>query len=78
MKTNRFCSDNVHQRASLHSRKHRGVDLFGELRRAHDDSAARAAQTFVRCRRDEMRVRQGRGMLAARNESGNVRHVDEQ
>ena len=44
---------------------------------AHDDAAARAAQTFVRRGGDKMRVRNRAGMLAACNETGDVRHVDE-
>src|SRR5262249_55504737 len=35
--------DDVHERATLQSRKYRGVDLFLPVRLAQDDAAARAA-----------------------------------
>ena len=50
---------------------------FGEFFLAHDDAAARPAQTFVRGGGDEMRVRNRARMLAARDQPGDVRHVDE-
>src|SRR5262249_41113464 len=78
VEANRFRRDDVHERAALHPGKNRGVDLLGEFFFAHDDAAARTAQTFVRRCSDEMRVWNWAGMLTSSNESGNVRHVNEQ
>ena len=50
---------------------------FREFFLAHDDAATRTAQTFVRRGGDKLRVRNRAGMLAAGNEPGDVRHVDE-
>ena len=77
MKTNRFRGDDVHERAALDAGKNGGVDLLRELLLAHDDAAARTAQTFVRRGGDEVRVRNRARMLAAGDEPGDVRHVDE-
>src|SRR5206468_10489707 len=44
---------------------------------AHNETAARAAQTLMRRCGDELRVRDRSWMLATRDEPGNVRHVDE-
>src|SRR5215813_10243696 len=65
METNSFCGNHMHQRATLNSRKNGGVDLFSEFLFAHDDAAARTAQTFVRGGRDKLRMGNGTGMLAA-------------
>ena len=51
---------------------------FGVLFLAHDDAAARTAQTFVRGGGDKLRVRDRARMLAAGDQTGNVRHVDKQ
>src|SRR4249919_2388237 len=65
VETNRFCRDDVHERAPLHAWKNRGVDLLGEFFFAHDDAAAGAAQAFVRRGRYKMRVRNRTGMLTS-------------
>ena len=78
MKTNGFRSDNVHQWAALHAGENGGIDLLGEFLFAHNDAATRTAQTFMCRGGDKMRVRNRAWMLAARNEPGDVRHVDEQ
>ena len=43
-----------------------------------DHAAARAAQRLVRRGGDDMRVRKRRGMRAAGDEAGEMRHVDHQ
>src|SRR4051794_15307807 len=43
VKTNGFCRDHVHERATLHARKDGRVDLLCELLLAHDDAATRTA-----------------------------------
>src|SRR5207248_9885577 len=78
MKTNRFRRDNVHERSALDSGKNGRVDLFREFFLAENDSAARAAQTFVGGGGDELRVRNRSWMLAAGDQTRNVRHVDEE
>src|SRR5207237_10788039 len=60
------------------SGKNGRVDLFGEFSLAEDNSAARAAQTFVGSGGDKLRMRNGTRMLSAGNETANVRHVDEE
>ena len=77
VKTDRFRSDDMHERPALHTGKHSGVDRFRVLRGGHDDASARAAQTFMGRGGDKLGVRNRRRVLAARDETGNVRHVDE-
>ncbi len=78
MKANGFGSDDVHQWAALDARENGRIDLFGEFLFAHNDAAARPAQTLMCSGGDKMCVRDRAWMLAARNEPGDVRHVDEQ
>ena len=78
MKANGFCSDNVHQWAALYPGENGGIDLLGEFLFAHNNAAPRPAQTLMCGGGDKMRVRDRTWMLAARNEPGDVRHVDEQ
>src|SRR5438874_2579972 len=78
VKTYRFGGDHVHQRSALNARKHSGVNLLGELFFAHDDAAARSAQTFVCGGGDKLRMRNWAGMLTAGHKPGDVRHVDKQ
>src|SRR6266481_8921052 len=78
MKANGFRSDNVHEWAALHPRENGRIDLLGEFLFAHNNAAPRPAQTLMRGSGDKMRVRDRTWMLAARNEPGDVRHVDEQ
>ena len=67
----------MHQRAALQAGEHRRVDLLGELLVVGEDhAAARAAQGLVRGRGDDMGVRERRGMRAARDQPGEMRHVD--
>ena len=54
------------------------IDRLGEFFLAKHDAAARAAQTLVRRRGDEVRMRHRARMFAGRDESGDVRHVDEE
>ena len=75
----RLGGDHMHQRAALHAGEHRRVELLGDLLVVRQDhAAARAAQRLVRRGGHHMRVREWRGMRAAGNEPGEMRHVDEQ
>ncbi len=78
VKADRLCGDDVHERTALDAGENGRVDLLGESFLAHDDAAARPAQTFVRGGGDKLRVRNGAGMLATGDEPGDVRHVDEE
>ena len=78
MKANGFCRDHMHERAALHAGENGRIELLGKFLFAHDDAAARAAQTFVRRGGYKLRVRNRTRMLTSRNKSGDVRHVDEQ
>ena len=53
------------------------VDGGGELLLAQDHAGARPAQSFVGGGGDDVGVRHGRGMHAAGDEAGEVRHVDQ-
>ncbi len=68
--------DHVLQRAALHAREHRRVDLLAVLLAGEDQPAARAAERLVRRRGDDVGVRDGRGVQPRRDEPGEVRHVD--
>ena len=73
----RLGRDHMHQRAALQAREDRRVELLGErLVVAQDQAAARAAQRLVRGRGGDMGVRHRRGMHAAGDEAGEMRHVD--
>jgi hypothetical protein len=69
----------VHQWPALQSRKHRGVDLLGDglvVRQHH--AAARAAERLVSGGRHDMRMAEGRWVLARGDEPGKVGHVHQQ
>ena len=71
--------DHMDQRAALQTREHRRVELFGErFVIGQDDPRTRPAQALVRGRGDDMGVREGRGVRAARNKAGKVRYIGEQ
>ena len=71
--------DDVHQRSALQARKDRGVDLLGEVRVVcKDDRAARAAQCLMGGGRCNMGMREGARMRAARDEPGEVGHVNQE
>ena len=73
----RLGGDHVHQRPALQAREDRRVELLGQrLVVAQDQAAARAAQRFVRGRGGDMGMRHRRGMHAAGDEPGEMRHVD--
>jgi hypothetical protein len=76
MKANGFRSDNVHQWAALYPRENGRIDLLGEFLFAYNNAAPRPAQTLMGGGGDKMRVRDRTWMLAARNEPGDMRHVD--
>src|SRR6185369_2527284 len=71
-----LCGDDVHQRAALHAGEDRLVDLFGDLFVVgEDEAAARATQSFVRGRRDDVRVRERARVRAADDEACDVSDV---
>ena len=75
----RLGGDDMHQRAALQAREDRRVDLLGDvLVVGEDHAAARAAQRLVRGRGDDMGMRERRGMRAAGDQAGEMRHVDHQ
>jgi hypothetical protein len=78
VKTNRFRCNHMHERAALHSREKRRVDLFSEFFLAQHDAAARPAQTFVRRGRDKLRMRNRARVLTSGHQPGDMRHVDKQ
>ena len=78
VETNRFCSNDMHQRSTLNAGKDGRVDLFREFFFAHHDAAARATQTLVRRRSDKLRVRDRTRMLSPGDEPGDMGHVDEE
>ena len=74
----RLGRDDVHERAALHAGKHLRVDFLRVLFLAEDEAAARAAQRLVRGGGDEIGIGNRRRMDARRDESRDVRHVDEE
>ena len=75
----RLAGDDMHQRTALQAGEDRRIDLLGDVRVVRqDEAAARAAQRLVRRRGDDMRVRERRRMHAARHETGEMRHIDEE
>ncbi len=77
-KSDRLRRDDMHQRAALKTGEDRGIELLRDLGIIGENhAAARTAQGLVRRRGDDMRMREGRGMRAAGNQPGEMRHVDE-
>ena len=68
--------NDVLERTALHAREDGGVERLGVLRLAQNETAARSAKRLVRGRGDEIRVRNGRFMRAARDKAGDMRHID--
>ena len=67
----------MHQRAALHAREHRGIELLRQfLIVGEDGAAARPAQRLVRRRGDDVGMRERARMHAAGHEAGEMRHVD--
>src|ERR1700757_2817094 len=70
--------DDMHQRSALEAREHRGIDLLRDVGViGQDKAAARTAQGLMSRRGDDMRVREWRGVRAARDQPGEMRHIDE-
>src|ERR1700730_14659031 len=69
VKTNRFGSDHVHERAALHAWENSCIDLLRELLFANHNAATRPAQTLVRRAGDKLRMRDGARMLASCHEA---------
>src|ERR1041385_6446037 len=78
VKADRFRCNDMHEWPALHPRKNCRIDLLGESLFAHDNAATWAAQTFVCCGGDKLRVRNRTWMLTTGDKPGDVRHVDEQ
>ena len=73
----RLGGDDMHQRAALQAREDRRIDLLRQLLVVgEDEAAARAAQRLMRGRGHDMGMRERAGMHAARDEAGEMRHVD--
>ena len=70
--------DDVHQRAALDVGEHRTVDRLPELGVAEDHAAAGPAECLVRGRRDDLRMPHRCRVLAGRDETGEVRHIDDE
>ena len=69
----------MHQRAALQAGEDRRIQLLGDrLVVAQDQAAARAAQRLVRGGGGDVGMRHRRGMDAAGDEAGEMRHVDQQ
>jgi hypothetical protein len=72
--------DHVHQRPALRAGKDHRVELLRDLvvRAREDHAAARTAQGLVRRRRHDVGERQRCRIESSRNETRDVRHVDEE
>ncbi len=68
----------MHQWAALNAGEGLRINFLRVFFRAKDQSAARAAQGFVRRGRDKIRVRHRAGMQSGRNQAGDVRNVRQQ
>src|SRR5439155_6146125 len=78
VKANCLRGDDMHERSALDTGKNRGVDLLGELFLAHDNAAARSAQTFMRRGGDKLCVWNRTEMLSTGHQTSDVRHIDKQ
>ncbi len=79
LECHRLGGDNVHQGPALNSRKNGGINRLGELFLAgKDEAAARAAQSLVRGAGDKIGNAYRVGVMARRNQSRIVRHIDEE
>ena len=76
-KRNSLGRHDVHQRPALLAGEYRFIDGGGQILVADDQSGARTAQSFVRGGGRDLRMGNGRRMHAARDESGNMRHVED-
>ncbi len=70
-----FRGDDMHQRASLASRKHAAVKGLGKIVLAHDHAAAGTAQGLVGGGGDKLAIRDRRGVKAACHKAGHVGDV---
>ena len=79
LERNRLGRDHVHQRAALDARKHDALQFLFDFRIGFgdDDAAARAAQSLVRGRGDDVGVRYGIWIYARRDETRDVGHIDQ-
>ena len=73
-----FGGNDVHERSALNSGERLRINFLRILCFAQDQSATRATQRLVRRRRDKVRVCHRTGMLARRDETGDVGDVREQ
>ena len=78
LEARRLRRDRVLERAALHAREDRTVDVLRELLLAEDEPRARSRERLVRGRGDEVAVRHRVGMQAGGDETREVRHVAHQ
>ena len=67
----------MHQGTALDERKDHLVDAPGVFRTAQDEPPARTAQRLVRCRGDDIRVRDRTRVMATRDQPRDVGEVDD-
>ena len=72
----RLGCDDVHQRAALHHREHRLVELRGVLLLAHEHPATRSTQDLVRREGDDVGIRHRARDRLAGDQPDEVRRVD--
>ena len=65
----------MHERSALNARKDGFIDGFGKFFAAQNQPAARTAQSFMRRRRDEFAMRNGRRMQTGGDQPGDMRDV---
>ena len=81
LERNRLGRDDVHQRAALDAGEDDALQLLLDVfarTLGDDDAATRTAQGLVRGGRDHVRVLDGAGVHACRDQAGHVRHVHEE
>ncbi len=76
--TDRLGGDDVFERAALHTREDRLVQLLGVLFPAEHQTAARTAQGFVGGGGYEIGIRNRAGVGSARHQTGDVGHIHHQ
>ena len=71
-----LCSDDVHERAALHSRENSGVEVFFIFFLRKNETASRTSEGLVGRRSYEIAVRNRAWMKSCSDETGNVSHVN--
>jgi hypothetical protein len=78
LERDRLGRDHVLERPALLAGEDGAVDFLGQVSRAEDDAAPGTAQRLVRGRGDHVGVRHGVGVQAGGDQTGEVRHVDQE